>query len=153
MPCDKDFGYVTLTRGLTWERYGDLWQLTCATMPETTPKDHLIILHEFLAGNNAHAMNSSIRAWVNRSRVQVNCSRASVKLHLSCIILYERHMYMLTIPTQYKQTSFIIVKICLWDQHTLHSYIVSSQYKAQLLKTMFVIASVAYSVTSLSINL
>ena len=47
----------------------------------------------------------------------------------------------------------MIVVACLWDQHTLHSYIVASQYKAQLLKTMFVIASVAYSVTSLSINL
>ena len=51
MPCDKDFGYMTLTRGLTWERYGDLWQLTYVTMSETTPEDHLIILREFLAGN------------------------------------------------------------------------------------------------------
>ena len=71
MPCDKDFGYVTLTQGLTWERYGDLWQLTCVTMSETTPKDHLIILCEFLAGNKTHATSSSIQA-------QVNCSQASV---------------------------------------------------------------------------
>ena len=79
MPCDKDFGYVTLTRGLTWERYGDLWQLTCVTMSETTPKDHLIILREFLVGNKARATSSSIRA-------RVNCSQASVKLHLSCTV-------------------------------------------------------------------
>ena len=44
MPCDKDFGYMTLTQGLTWECYGDLWQLTYVTMSEITPKDHLIIL-------------------------------------------------------------------------------------------------------------
>ena len=48
-------------------------------MPETTPKDHLIILCEFLVGNKAHAMSSSIRAWVN-------CSWVSVKLHLSCTV-------------------------------------------------------------------
>ena len=79
MPCDKDFGYVTLTRGLTWERYGDLWQLTCVTMSETTPKGYLIILREFLTGNKAHATSSSIQA-------RVNYSRASVKLHLSCTV-------------------------------------------------------------------
>ena len=44
MPYDKNFGYVTLTWGLTCERYGDLWQLTYVTMSETTPIDHLIIL-------------------------------------------------------------------------------------------------------------
>ena len=56
MPCYNDFGYVTLTRGLTWERYGDLWQLTCVTMSETTPEDYLIILHEFPAGNKTLAV-------------------------------------------------------------------------------------------------
>ena len=30
-------------------------------MSETTPKDHLIVLHEFLVGNKAHAMSSSIQ--------------------------------------------------------------------------------------------
>ena len=55
-------------------------------MSETTPEDHLIILHEFLTGNKTLAKSSSIRAWVNCSRVQVNCSRASVKLHLSCTV-------------------------------------------------------------------
>ena len=59
MPCDKDFGYVTQTRGLIWECYGDLWQLTCVTMSETTPEDHLIILHELLAGNKTLATSSS----------------------------------------------------------------------------------------------
>ena len=54
MPCDKDFGYVTLIWALTWECYGDLWQLTCVTMLETTPEDHLIILCEFLTGNKAY---------------------------------------------------------------------------------------------------
>ena len=42
-------------------------------MSKATPKDHLIILHE------AHAMSSTIR-------VRVNCSQASVKLHLSCTV-------------------------------------------------------------------
>ena len=37
--------------------------------------------------------------------------------------------------------------------HTLHSYIVASQCKARLLKTMFVRVEAAYSITSLSINL
>ena len=60
MPCDKDFGYVTLTQGLTCERYGDLRQLTYVTMSETTPEDHLIILREFLMGNKTPAMSSSI---------------------------------------------------------------------------------------------
>ena len=55
-------------------------------MSETTPEDHLIILCEFPAGNKAHATSSSIRAQVNYSRVRVNCSRVSVKLHLSCTI-------------------------------------------------------------------
>ena len=55
MPCDKDFGYVTLTQWLTWEHYGDLWQLTYVTMSETTPEDHLITLHELLAGNKTLA--------------------------------------------------------------------------------------------------
>ena len=86
MSCDKDFGYVTLTRGLTWERYDDLWQLTYVTMSETTLEDHPIILCEFLAGNKTLAKSSSIRAWVNCSRVRVNCSRVSVKLHLSCTV-------------------------------------------------------------------
>ena len=45
-------------------------------MSETTPEDHLIILCEFFVGNKAHTTSSSIR-------VQVNCSKASVKLHLS----------------------------------------------------------------------
>ena len=87
MPCDNDFGYMTLTRGLTWERYGDLWQLTYVIISETTPKDHLIILREFLMGNKTLAMSSSIRAQLNCSRVRVNYSRASVKLHLSCTVL------------------------------------------------------------------
>ena len=56
-------------------------KLTCVTMSETTPKDHLIILHEFLADNKAYAMSSSIRA-------QVNCLQTSVKLHLSCTVLF-----------------------------------------------------------------
>ena len=79
MPCDKDFGYVTLTQGLAWERYGDLWQLTYVTMSETTPEDHLIILRELLAGNKTLVTSNSIQA-------RVNCSRMSVKLHLSCTI-------------------------------------------------------------------
>ena len=87
MPCDKDFGYVTLTGGLTLERYGDLCQLTCITMSETTPKDPLIILCEFLVGNKAHSMSSSVRAQVNCSRVRINCSPVNVKLHLSCTVL------------------------------------------------------------------
>ena len=88
MPCDKDFGYVTLTLGLTWECYGDRWQLTCVTMLETTPEDNLIILREFLAGSKTFDMSSSIRAWVNYSRVWVNCSCVSIKLHLSCTIVW-----------------------------------------------------------------
>ena len=81
MPCDKDFGYMTLTRELTWERYGDLWQLTYVIMSETTPEDHLIILRDFLVGNKTLATSSSIQTRVNCSRVQVNCLRASVRLH------------------------------------------------------------------------
>ena len=38
MTCDKDFGSVTLTRGLIWERYGNLWQLACITISEQLPK-------------------------------------------------------------------------------------------------------------------
>ena len=72
MPCDKDFGYVTLIWWLTWERYG-------VTMSEITPKDHLVVLREFLAGNKAQAMSNSIRA-------RVNCLLASVKLYLSCTV-------------------------------------------------------------------
>ena len=55
-------------------------------MSETTPKDHLIILRELLTGNKTLASSSSIRARVNGSRVRVNCSRTSVKLHLSCTV-------------------------------------------------------------------
>ena len=55
-------------------------------MSETTPEDHLIILRELLAGNKTLATSSSIQAQVNGSRVQVNCTLASVKLHLSCTI-------------------------------------------------------------------
>ena len=55
-------------------------------MSETTLEDHLIILHEFLAGNKSFAMSSSIQAQVNCSRVRVNCSQVSVKLHLSCTV-------------------------------------------------------------------
>ena len=87
MPYDKDFGYMTLIQRLTWERYGDLWQVTYVTMSETIPKDHLIILCELLAGNKTLATSSSIWAQVNGLRVWVNCSRASIKLHLSCTVL------------------------------------------------------------------
>ena len=62
MPYVKDFGYVTLTRRLTWERYGDLWQLTSVTMSETTPKYHVIILREFLVGNKTLVTSTSLRA-------------------------------------------------------------------------------------------
>ena len=55
-------------------------------MSETTPKVHLIILREFLAGNKAYAMSSSIQAQVNSLRVRVNYSQVSVKLHLSCTV-------------------------------------------------------------------
>ena len=88
MPCDKDFGYMTLIRGLTWERYGDLWQLTYVTMSETTPQDHLIILRELLAGNKTLATSSSIWARVKGLRVRINCSHASVKLHLSWTVVF-----------------------------------------------------------------
>ena len=81
------FWLCDTNRGLTWESYSDLCQLTCVTMSETTPEDLLIILREFLAGNKAHAKSDSIRAQVNCSRVRVNCSRASVNLHLSCTVL------------------------------------------------------------------
>ena len=64
----------TLWWSMTWYR-----RLTCIIVSKATPEDHLIILCEFLAGNKAHATSSSIR-------VQVNCSRASVKLHLSCTV-------------------------------------------------------------------
>ena len=56
-------------------------------MSETTPEDHLIILRELLAGNKTLAMSTSIRAQVNGSRVRVNCSCMSVKLHLSYTVL------------------------------------------------------------------
>ena len=49
------------------------------TVSKTTPKDHLIVLHEFLEGNKAHTMSSSIR-------MQVNCSQVSAKLHMSCSV-------------------------------------------------------------------
>ena len=55
-------------------------------MSETTPEDHLIILRELLAGNKTLVTSNSIQARVNGSRVQVNCSRTSVKLHLSCTV-------------------------------------------------------------------
>ena len=55
-------------------------------MSETTPEDHLIILCELLAGNKTLVTSNSIQARVNGSRVRVNCSRTSVKLHLSCTV-------------------------------------------------------------------
>ena len=48
-------------------------------MSETTPKDHLIILREFLACNKTLGTSSSIRA-------RVNCSCTNGKLHLSCTV-------------------------------------------------------------------
>ena len=41
--------------------YNMISELACVTVSETTPKDHLIVLHEFLLGNKAHTMSSSIR--------------------------------------------------------------------------------------------
>ena len=35
-------------------------RLTCVSMSETTPEDHLIIFCEFLMANKVHAMTSSI---------------------------------------------------------------------------------------------
>ena len=55
-------------------------------MSETTPEDHLIILHELLVDNKTLVTSNSIQAQVNGSRVQVNCSHTSVKLHLSCTV-------------------------------------------------------------------
>ena len=56
-------------------------------MSETTPEDHLIILRELLAGNKTLVASNSIQARVNGSRVRVNnCSRTSVKLHLSSTV-------------------------------------------------------------------
>ena len=55
-------------------------------MSETTPEDHLIILRELVAGNKTLVTSNCIQARVNGSRVQVNCSCTSVKLHLSCTV-------------------------------------------------------------------
>ena len=83
MPCDKDFGYARLTRGLTCGHYGDLCMI---------PKDNMcnrVKSNSRRSSNNlheAHAMSSTIRVRINCSRVRVNCSQASVKLHLSCTV-------------------------------------------------------------------
>ena len=61
-------------------------------MSETAPKDHGIILCELLMGNKAHTMSSSIQ-------VQVNCSQASVKLHLSCTMHTHTNVIMYTYIT------------------------------------------------------
>ena len=64
MPGDKDFCYMKLTRGLPVDVmviYNMIPKLTCITVSETTPKDHLMIWREFYAGNNAHTMSSSLR--------------------------------------------------------------------------------------------
>ena len=73
MPCDKDFGYVTLIQEPEniMVIYNLIAKLTCVKMLETTPEDHLIILFEFLVGNTAHATSSSIQDWVNCLRVRV----------------------------------------------------------------------------------
>ena len=68
-------------------------------MSETTPEDHLIILHEFFVGDKTLATSSSIRALVNCSRVRVNCSHTSVKLHLSCTVPMD-HPVLVTVVTQ-----------------------------------------------------
>ena len=49
-------------------------------MSETT-EDNVIILHEFLVGNKAHAMSSSV--WV----------QVAINLHLSCTICMSVCMY------------------------------------------------------------
>ena len=64
---------------------------TCVAMSDKTPEDHLIILREFLAGNITLAKSSSIRA-------RVNCSSASVKLHLSYRGFAERPLELKWIP-------------------------------------------------------
>ena len=68
MFCDKDFGYMRVSQGLTCNPVDvmviydmiPVLRLTCLTMSKTTPKDHLIILRVFLMGNKAHTMSSSI---------------------------------------------------------------------------------------------
>ena len=91
MPYDKDFGYVILTWGLTWEYYGDLWQLTYVTMSETTPKDHLIILRELLAGNKTLARSSSTSSskWLeSASKLLSRECKVTSELYCIYIILY-----------------------------------------------------------------
>ena len=63
MPCDKHFGYVRLTQGLTCGCYGDLKDydmMSETNMCKTNPEDHIIISCEFLMGIKAHTMNSSM---------------------------------------------------------------------------------------------
>ena len=64
-----------------WTNLWTLWwsmtwypRLTYATMSEATPENHLIILCEFLVGNEAHTMSSSIQVRVNCSHASVSCT-------------------------------------------------------------------------------
>ena len=65
-------------------------------MSETTPKDHPIILCEFLVGNKAHTMSSSIQVQVNCSKVRENCWRVSVKLHLCYTVAISTGILLIT---------------------------------------------------------
>ena len=88
VPCI--ISMVRLSQGLTCRlTYDMIPKATMRNCVKTTPEDQLIILSEFLMGNEAHTMSSSIQVQMNFLRVQVNCSRASVKLHLSCTIHLE----------------------------------------------------------------
>ena len=83
MPCDKDFGHVRVTWGLTCGCYNDLWhntQLTCVAVSKTTFKDYLIVLHEFL-------VVTKHMPWV---ALYENCSKMMSKLLASkCKVTFE----------------------------------------------------------------
>ena len=85
---------------MTWYQ-----RLTCITVSETNPQDHQIILCEFLMGNKANASSSFVWVQIKCSKGWVNCSRASVKLQLSCtifaIIQFSMILWLLHISSSY----------------------------------------------------
>ena len=132
MPCDKDFGYMRVSQRLTYNLWMLWWsktwypRLTCLTVSKTTPKVHLIILGQFLMGNEAHTTSSSIWVRVNCSRVWVNCLQASIKWHLSCTI-YAHHNINFDLismqSTQWTRKNFrnlMILKNFQWTLFIIH---------------------------------
>ena len=109
MSCDKDFGYLTLTRGLTWELYGDLWAFTSTEFSEFMAKNgvkHLktVPYHSVTNGLAEHAVQ------MLKTAMKKSASEGNIDSRLARFLFH------------YRTTNSTTVVYCWWEGNLKHTW-------------------------------